>query len=42
VTIIQHVRDTLAGYKCPRRLEFVDALPHDGGDGAARAELRDA
>jgi len=42
LTIIQHVRDTLAGYKCPRRLEFVDALPHDGGDGAARAELRDA
>ena len=25
--IIDHCRQTLAGYKCPKRVTFVDALP---------------
>jgi 2-aminobenzoate-CoA ligase len=42
LAIMQHVRDALAGYKCPRQLAFVDALPRAGGGDVERGALREA
>jgi acyl-coenzyme A synthetase/AMP-(fatty) acid ligase len=40
LAILRHVRDSLAGYKCPRRLDIVSALPRDGNGTIDRAALR--
>ncbi len=40
LAILQHVRDSLAGYKCPRRLDIVGALPRDSTGAIDRAALR--
>jgi malonyl-CoA/methylmalonyl-CoA synthetase len=37
----QVVRSLLAGYKVPKRIEFVDALPRNAMGKVAKAELRD-
>lgn len=39
LALLQHVRDTLAGYKCPRRLEIARALPRDGSGAIDRVAL---
>ena len=41
LALLQYVRDQLAGYKCPRRLEIVPALPRDGHGAIDRAALVD-
>jgi 2-aminobenzoate-CoA ligase len=40
LALLQHVRDSLAAYKCPRRLDIVGALPRDGTGAIDRAALR--
>lgn len=37
----QHVRDRLAGYKVPRRVELVDSLPRDDNGKVAKRLLRE-
>lgn len=39
LALLQHVRDSLAGYKCPRRLEIARALPRDRSGAIDRAAL---
>jgi 2-aminobenzoate-CoA ligase len=39
LALFEHVRDALAGYKCPRRLEIVDTLPRDATGALDRAAL---
>jgi 2-aminobenzoate-CoA ligase len=39
-TLIEHLRNALAAYKCPRRFEFLDALPRVPDGGPDRAVLR--
>jgi acyl-coenzyme A synthetase/AMP-(fatty) acid ligase len=39
LALLQHVRDRLAGYKCPRRLEIARALPRDGSGAIDRLAL---
>jgi acyl-CoA synthetase (AMP-forming)/AMP-acid ligase II len=39
--IDRHCRTLLAGYKCPRRIEFVDALPKTAIGKVAKAVLRE-
>jgi acyl-CoA synthetase (AMP-forming)/AMP-acid ligase II len=39
--LIAHVREHLAGYKKPRRVMFVDALPRNAGGKVLKAELRE-
>jgi 2-aminobenzoate-CoA ligase len=39
LALLQHVRDTLAGYKCPRRLEIARELPRDGSGAIDRLAL---
>lgn len=40
-TVRAHVRKTLAGYKVPRRIEVVDALPVNAGGKVDKRALRD-
>ena len=37
-----HCRERLAGYKCPRTIVFVDALPRDDSGKLSRRKLREA
>jgi acyl-CoA synthetase (AMP-forming)/AMP-acid ligase II len=39
--LIAHVREHLAGYKKPRHVVFVDALPRNAGGKVLKAELRE-
>jgi len=39
LALLQHVRDALAGYKCPRRLEIARSLPRDGSGAIDRTAL---
>lgn len=39
--IIAHCQERLAHYKCPRRVEFVDALPRTGSGKISKKEIRD-
>ena len=39
LALLQHVRESLAGYKCPRRLEIARALPRDGSGAIDRTAL---
>jgi long-chain acyl-CoA synthetase len=39
--LIEHCRSRLAGYKCPRRVEFVDALPRADNGKLYKRWLRD-
>ncbi|MGW4034641.1 hypothetical protein ACWEFL_35995 [Streptomyces sp. NPDC004838] len=36
-----HVKALIAGYKAPRSVEFVDALPMSGAGKILKRELRD-
>ena len=36
--IIAHCRERMAGYKCPKSVEFLDALPADGDREAAEVQ----
>jgi long-chain acyl-CoA synthetase len=38
--LIQHCKDLIANYKCPRSIEFRDALPLSGAGKILKAELR--
>jgi acyl-CoA synthetase (AMP-forming)/AMP-acid ligase II len=40
--IVEHCRRSLAGYKCPRSVRFVDALPRTGSGKIDKKELRSA
>lgn len=40
--LVQHCRDRLAHFKCPRRLEFVAALPRGDNGKIAKHRLREA
>ena len=37
----QHVRERLAGYKVPRRVELIDSLPRDDNGKVAKRRLRE-
>ncbi len=37
--ILQHVRTTLAGYKCPRQIQVVTVLPRNADGAIDRAAL---
>jgi fatty-acyl-CoA synthase len=39
--LVAHARQRLAGYKCPRRVEFVDAMPLNPVGKIDKVELRD-
>ena len=39
-SIDEHCRDLIAGYKLPRALEFVDALPRNNTGKVDKAEMR--
>ena len=39
--LITHCRATLAGYKCPKRIEFVDALPRTATGKLQKFKLRE-
>jgi long-chain acyl-CoA synthetase len=41
-SIEQHCRAQLAGYKVPRRFDFVDAMPRNEVGKVSRRNLRDA
>ena len=36
-----HCRDLIAGYKCPRSIEFVEALPLSGAGKVLKTKLRE-
>jgi acyl-CoA synthetase (AMP-forming)/AMP-acid ligase II len=38
--LMQHCRQLIAGYKCPRSVEFRDALPMTGAGKIQKVELR--
>ncbi len=38
--IIAHARERIAGYKCPKSVEFIDALPRNPSGKVLRRELR--
>ncbi len=40
--LLEHVRGQLAGFKLPKRIDFVDALPHNASGKILKRELRDA
>ncbi|MDQ6849754.1 MAG: AMP-binding protein [Actinomycetota bacterium] len=39
--LIAHCRDTLAGYKCPKKIEFVDSLPRTATGKLQKFKLRE-
>ena len=39
--LIKHCRDSLAGYKCPKRIEFVDELPRTATGKLQKFKLRE-
>ena len=39
--LIAHCRASLAGYKCPKRIEFVDALPRTATGKLQKFKLRE-
>jgi fatty-acyl-CoA synthase len=39
--VIDHCRTHVAGYKCPRRVLFVDELPRNATGKIVRARIRD-
>jgi acyl-CoA synthetase (AMP-forming)/AMP-acid ligase II len=39
--LIAHARERLAGYKCPRRIEILDALPRNASGKVLKRELRE-
>ncbi|MCL1962403.1 MAG: long-chain-fatty-acid--CoA ligase [Desulfovibrionaceae bacterium] len=39
--IVDHCKAHIAGYKCPRRVRFVDALPLSGAGKILKSQLRD-
>jgi long-chain acyl-CoA synthetase len=39
--LIEHCRERLAGFKCPRSVDFVDALPRDPSGKLYKRKLRD-
>ena len=39
--LIAHCRTLIAGYKCPRSVEFVDALPISGAGKVLKIQLRE-
>lgn len=39
--LVAHCRELIAGYKCPRSVEFRDALPISGAGKILKAQLRD-
>jgi acyl-CoA synthetase (AMP-forming)/AMP-acid ligase II len=41
-TLIEHCRPRIAGYKLPRRVEFVEALPKSAMGKVLKTDLRDA
>jgi acyl-CoA synthetase (AMP-forming)/AMP-acid ligase II len=41
-TLIEHCRPRIAGYKLPRRIEFVDALPKSAMGKVLKTDLREA
>ncbi len=40
--LINHCHARIAGYKCPRSVEFLDALPKNAAGKLLKRELRDA
>ena len=40
-TLMTHCRESLASYKCPRTIDFVDALPRDPNGKLYKRKLRD-
>ena len=40
-TLAEYCRENLAGYKCPRSFDFVDALPRTGTGKVQKRKLRD-
>ncbi|MEP7090303.1 MAG: AMP-dependent synthetase, partial [Nocardioidaceae bacterium] len=40
--LIAHCRTVLAGYKCPKRIDFVDELPHTATGKLQKFKLRQA
>ena len=38
--LIKHCRESLAGYKCPKRVEFVDELPRTATGKLQKFKLR--
>jgi len=40
--LINHCHNRIAGYKCPRSVEFLDALPKNAAGKLLKRELRDA
>ena len=39
--LIAHCKSLIAGYKCPRSVEFVDALPLSGAGKVLKTKLRE-
>jgi acyl-CoA synthetase (AMP-forming)/AMP-acid ligase II len=39
--LIAHCRELIAGYKCPRSVDFVDALPLSGAGKVLKVKLRE-
>ena len=39
--IIAHCKTLIAGYKCPRSVDFVDALPLSGAGKVLKTKLRE-
>ena len=39
-TVIAHCREHLAGFKCPKRVEFVEALPRTATGKVQKFKLR--
>lgn len=39
--LVAHTRDQIAGYKCPRSIEFIDALPVSGAGKITKHKLRE-
>ena len=38
--VIAHARERIAGFKCPKSVDFVDALPRNPSGKVLRRELR--
>ena len=38
--IITHARENIAGYKCPKSIDFIDALPRNPSGKILRKDLR--